>query len=211
MALQAATSFNELRDALCNKLMSYACIPNVENVVITSQLERRFFPTGTAERILDPKTLDRLFALAALHMGMVGEGSWPAHLGQIADNRKLHIFLAILIISRCDAHAFASVVRRLVLPTEWNDSHRELVKLPVVDSGSLQQLCGDRVSETFMSRQHEFLAPVIEEKTEIRGQFRRLPYIKEKVIGQGSFGKVYEVEVRSTYSRLLSQSNIATY
>jgi hypothetical protein len=202
MARDAATSFKELRDALCKEIMSCACTPNVDVVgVITSQLERRFFPTGTAERILDPKTLDRLFALAALHMGMVSEGSWPAHLGQIVDHRKLHVFLAILIISRCDAHAFASVVRKLLIPTEWTDSHRELVKLPVVDSGSLQQLWGDDVmTEAFMWKQHEFLAPVIKRKTEIRGRFYRLPYISEKVIGQGSFGKVYEVEVRSTYN-----------
>jgi hypothetical protein len=194
MARDAATSFKELRDALYEEFMSHACTPNVEvDGIPIPQPNQRFFPTGTAKRILDPKTLDRLCILAAL------SAIWPAHLGQAADIRSLHVFLAILIISRCDAHAFASVVRKLVIPTEWTDSHCELVKLPVVDSGILQQLWGDDVmTEAFMSKQYEFLAPIIKGKTEIRGRFNRLPYINEKVIGQGSFGKVYEVEVRST-------------
>jgi hypothetical protein len=202
MARDAATSFEDLRDALCEEFMSYACTPTVEiDGFPIPQPEQRFFPTGTAERILDPDTLDRLFALAALRIGMVSKGSWPAHLGKIANDRQLHAFLAILVVSRCDAHAFASVVTELMVPTYWNGIHRALVKLPIVHSGILSQLWGDDVmTEAFMKKQHEFLAPVIKRKTEIRGRYRRMPYISERAIGQGPSGKVYEVEVRSTYN-----------
>jgi hypothetical protein len=207
MALDGATIFKDFRDALYEKFMSCACTPNVEiNGVMTSQPEKRFFPTGTAERILDPKILEQLLFGALWYWGQLREGYLDCPLSQIAVDQKLHIFLAILIVSQCDAQTLArtlkSVVNRVLLARRWTELHEELTKLPLNHDGSLQKLCEDHMlTDIFMKKQHEFFAPIIKRKTEIRGPFRRLPYTSEKVIGQGSLGQVYAVVVRLTYGQ----------
>jgi hypothetical protein len=225
MKRDTATNFHDFRNTVREELMTYACIPQVDDVT-TNQVWRRFFPTGTAERVLDSETLDRLFVLVALDRQVVSVGSWPVNLGKKAYERELHVFLAILIVSKCDAKAFLSFVEKLVIPDIWTDTQRKLVELPIVHGDHLQELLGgdikidiytatsvthsnhfqdlldnDTMAVIIMSIQHEFLAPILEQNREITGQFRRMPYMAEKLIGQGLYSNVYEVVVRSTYSR----------
>jgi hypothetical protein len=91
----------------------------------------------------------------------------------------------------------AAFTTRLLSRRPWTDADRDLVRLPTEDGGSLQIILEDDVAaDNFLQKQHEFLAPVIEKNKEVKGHFRRLPYVRERLIGQGSFGKIYEVSVR---------------
>jgi hypothetical protein len=54
-------AFKEVRNSLYTDLIACACIPQVDvEGTRTDQLERRFFPAGTAEKILTFDALERL-------------------------------------------------------------------------------------------------------------------------------------------------------
>lgn len=114
--------------------------------------------------------------------------------------RKLHVFLAILIVSKCDIEALLAFTQKLVAPETWTDSEHKLAQLPHEHSRGLRAILGadDATADLFMEKQHDFLAPVIRKNQEVTGRYRRRPYVSERSIGEGSFGKIYEVIVRST-------------
>jgi hypothetical protein len=180
----AAKNFRDLRDFIYRQLVALSCVPQVEfNGVVTDQLDKRFFPAGTATKVLTPSRLERLFVSIFAVGQTTSPESSPERLAQSVDVRRLHIFLAILITSKVDLETMLSFIEKLVAKRQWS---------------SLRAVLGDDVTaDIFFQKQHDFLAPVIEKNREIRGHFRRLPYVREKLIGQGSFGKVYKVVVRS--------------
>jgi hypothetical protein len=185
-------SFEELRDAIYRSLARSACIPELhDGTTVTLQPEKRFFPAGTSETILTPNELERLFR-AILGEGVTGlHLPSPARLAAQVKEQKLHIFLAVLIISNCDVHGLRSFVQRLI-------SGPSLPNLPLRDVDSLRAIVDSEVVvDIFLQRQHEFFAPILQKHKEVKGDFRRLPYETEKHIGQGSFGKIYEVKVCS--------------
>jgi hypothetical protein len=198
MARDAGRSFKDVRKLLYTDLTAHAYIPEVEiNGVVTQKIDKRFFPEGTAEKVLTSDALTRLFATITSNGSVSGLRLPPAELARQVDIRKLHVFLAILITSNCDSEAVAAFTTRLLSRRPWTDADRDLVRLPTEDGGSLQIILEDDVAaDNFLQKQHEFLAPVIEKNKEVKGHFRRLPYVRERLIGQGSFGKIYEVSVR---------------
>jgi hypothetical protein len=201
MARDAGTSFKDVRKSLYTELMAHACVPEVEiDGVVTKDTDKRFFPAGTAEKVLTSGALERLFTTICSTREVRALQLRPFQLGQQVNDRKLHGFLAILITSNCDADVFAGVTTSLLAPRPWTSSEIGLVKLPVENGNSLRAIFGDDVAvDNFLQKQHEFCAPIIEKGKEIRGQFRRVPYVKEKLIGQGSFGKIYDVYVRVSF------------
>jgi hypothetical protein len=201
MARYAGTSFKDVRKSLYTELMAHACVPEVEiDGVVTKDTDKRFFPAGTAEKVLTSDALERLFTTICSTEEVRALQFRPAYLAQQVEIRKLHGFLAILITSNCDADVLSAVTSELLAPTQWTSTDIELVKLPVENGDNLRTIFGDDVAvDNFLQKQHEFCAPIIEKGKEIRGQFRRVPYVKEKLIGQGSFGKIYDVYVRVSF------------
>jgi hypothetical protein len=204
MARDDARKFKDLRNSLYTDLVAYACIPEVEiDGVVTQQLERRFFPAGTAEKVLTFDALERLLTL------VTPARSRPVQLAKQVEIRKLHVFLAVLITSKCDIEALVSFTETLLVPQTWTDALVELVKLPTEHVGNLRNILGDDpTADIFFQKQHDFFAPIIEKNKEISGQFRRVPYVREKLIGQGSFGRIYEVVVRLKYSSTIEPTEI---
>jgi hypothetical protein len=204
MAHDDARRFEDLRNSLYTDLVAYAYIPEVEiDGVVTKQLERRFFPAGTAEKVLTFDALERLLAL------VTPTGFRHVHLAQQVDVRKLHVFLAVLIASKCDIEALASFTETLLVPGIWTDALNGLAKLPTEYVGDLRDVLGDEpTANIFFQKQHDFFAPIIEKNKEVRSQFRRVPYVREKLIGQGSFGRIYEVVVSLRYSSIIEPVEI---
>jgi hypothetical protein len=199
MVREAATSFKEFRNALYSTLLAHACIPqsDIEGVV-TEHHEKRFFPAGTAKTVFTLGTLEQLFALV-MHKGQLPSlGLHPSQLAQRVVTHKLHVFLAILIISKCDIEAILAFTQKLVNPEEWTEVERKIARLPHEHSRSLRAILGDDdvTADLFLEKQHEFLAPIIEKNKENKGRYRRVPYVKERLIGSGSFGRIFEVKVR---------------
>ena len=192
-----ARSFKDLRDILYKSLVDNACVPQVDiDGVVTEQLEKRFFPAGTADQVLTRNKLEQLFTLVIATGQLPALDLRPAQLARQVETRKLHVFLAILITSKCDIEALLSFTEKLVASRAWTEADRKLATLPVEHRGSLRTLLGDDVTaDIFFQKQHDFFAPIIEKNKEVRGHFRRVPYVREKLIGQGSFGKIYEVVV----------------
>jgi hypothetical protein len=197
------STFKELRNILYTNLVGYCCIPQVEiDGVVTDQLERPFFPDGTATRVLTFSKLERLFTSIIPGGQAITAAFRPTQLAHNVEARMLHKFLAILIILRCDIQSFLSFTEKLVAPQTWTADDYALAKLPAEHRDSLRAIFGDDMTANiFFQKQHDFFAPIIEKNKEVRSRFRRVPYVREKLIGQGSFGKIYEVDVR------LGQSN----
>jgi hypothetical protein len=196
-------SFKQLRDSLYRSLVEYACVPKVwvdAQKTFVDQIEQRFFPAGTSETVLTASKLEKLFALVVASGDGRAVRIQPRQLARQFDARKLHVFLAILITTKCDIEPLVSFTTRLVAPATWTDADRTLAMLPAERRSSLSLILGDDVTvDVFYKAQHDFFAPILEKDKEIRGQFRRVPYVEEKLIGQGSFGKIFEVVVRQFY------------
>jgi hypothetical protein len=191
MARNVAKTFKDVRSSLYTLLVARACIPQVDvDGTITEQLERRFFPAGTAEKVLTFDALERLLRW------VTPTGFRSAELAQRVEIRNLHVFLAILIASQCDEDALSSFTKVLLTPPTWTETLMKLAKLPTERIGDLRDiLSDDPTADIFFQKQHDFFAPIIEKNREIRSLYRRVPYVREKLVGQGSFGKIYEVVV----------------
>jgi serine/threonine protein kinase len=163
---------------------------------VTEDVERRFFPAGTAEKVLTSEALTRLFTTISSTERASNLRLQPAVLARLVETRKLHAFLAILVTSNCDLDGFSAFTTNLLAPDQWSNPGGD-IQLPTEDGNRLQDILEDDVAaDNFLQKQHEFFAAVIEKNKEVKGRFRRLPYVREKLIGQGSFGKIYDVSVR---------------
>jgi hypothetical protein len=197
MARSVGRTFKDVRNSLYTDLIEYACVPQVDvDGTITDQLERRFFPAGTAEKVLTSKALERLLTW------VTPNGFRSADLAQRVEIRNLHVFLAILIASQCDEDALLSSTNVLLIPPTWTETLMKLSKLPAERVGDLRDILhDDPTADIFSQKQHDFFAPIIEKNKEIRSLYRRVPYVRETLIGQGSFGRIHKVVVRSITSR----------
>ncbi|KAH4966662.1 hypothetical protein HBI56_087650 [Parastagonospora nodorum] len=196
MARTTGKSFKDVRRSLYTALITHAYIPMVDiDGLVTEDVERRFFPEGTAEKVLTSEALTRLFTTISSTEHTSNLRLQPSELAKLVESRKLHVFLAILITSNCDLDGFSAFTTNLLAPDPWNNLTGEL-QLPTEDGNRLQDILEDDVAaDNFLQKQHEFFAAVIEKNKEIKGRFRRLPYVREKLIGQGSFGKIYDVSI----------------
>lgn len=203
-AVTTSQSFRDTRDALYRSLVAHSCVPRIEHDgVVTEQLEKRFFPAGTAAKVLTYSKLERLFTLL-IATGYVPLVSFqPAQLAQELNARKLHVYLAVLVTSKCDIESLLSFTEKLVATRAWTEAQREIAVLPVpvqYKDRLLTVLGDDVTADIFFQKQHDFFAPVIVKNKEVKGQFRRLPYVSEQLVGEGSFGKIFKVVVCPTNS-----------
>ncbi|KAJ6095506.1 hypothetical protein N7486_006252 [Penicillium sp. IBT 16267x] len=157
---------------------------------------RRFAATGTTKEVLNDDLLRRFFASLELH----DENSRTAtsrqdHLIRRVAERDLYNFLATMIYITCSIHAARTFVTELVAQDAWP---AEIYKLPV-KRNVLTDLFQDQVTpDKFLEHQACFCPVVITKWKELpieNPDRKRLPYLEETFLNEGSFGAVYKVKI----------------
>jgi hypothetical protein len=190
--------FDACRNNLYQKLAVRACTPKVETDDTGTTINKHgvFYPAGTAKEVLSTENLEQLFTHVLASPSCPNFSSTALELAQRVKSCKLHKFIAIMIVVNCDLKAMISFTSHLVAPRTLSEDVLKNITLPLENPTFAKSVLGNAATtDLFLEKQHEFLAPVIRKYEEVKGDFRRLPYVKEKLIGQGSFGTVYEVEV----------------
>ncbi|KAK8115138.1 kinase-like protein [Apiospora kogelbergensis] len=164
----------------------------------------RFAVSGTAAGVLHYDNLLQLFSSLAPSRQRSAEAEFGISGDDFAsrvDERKLHEFLAILIFASCDVDAARKFTAKLVATSDWprrDQSGRKVGTLPV-DRGDCEELFGDvATADQFLKNQAYFCTVTLYEKEQNvfeKHDGRRFPYLEERPLSEGSFGKVYAVNV----------------
>jgi hypothetical protein len=190
--------FDACRNNLYQKLATRACTPKIETDDTGTSINKHgvFYPAGTAKDVLSMENLEQLFTHVLASPSCPNFSSTAMELARRVESCKLHKFIAIMIVVNCDLKAMISFTSHLVAPQTLSEDVLKNITLPLENPTFAKSILGNAATtDLFLEKQHEFLAPVIRKYKEIKGDFRRLPYVKEKLIGKGSFGTVYKVEV----------------
>jgi serine/threonine protein kinase len=156
--------------------------------------ENRFAPNGTAEEVLQSDVLHRFFRSldwsdASEHC--MTEGDLIKRLKE----RDLYNFLAILIFTTCNIEAARTFTTELLFKETFDS---DLYSLPA-ERDTLCSLFGEEVTPDKFVAQQACFCPIIihqgREQAVESPKRRRLPYLEEKLLSQGSFGKVYKVKI----------------
>ena len=177
---------------------------------ICKKLERvndpqlRFAPSGTAEKVLlRDNSLPLFFHSLALHGNTATEQLrlTEAEFVERIENRQLYDFLALLIFTNCSIEAARAFTSKLVAGAIWPVRGREtgdISSLPA-SRDDLIDLFGNEVdADQFFNRQAPFCTVMIRKRGEVTIEnlkARRLPYLKERPLAEGSFGKVFKVTI----------------
>lgn len=172
--------------------------------------EFRFAKVGTAQEVLHPLNLERLYrSLVPPGTSMeeqFGSGITAKVLISRTKDRHLHDFLATLIYSRCTIASARNFVAELLAcsPANWPiycEGGSQLDELPA-DRPRLQRLLGiGNVPDinSFIDTQPCFCPIVLLEGKDVQvseGKKQRLPYVFDEIrIGEGNYGDVYRVVV----------------
>jgi hypothetical protein len=181
-------TFEQHREVLRSRLCDRSVIPQEEDSNGKHDIfERRFFPSGTVNNVLNDDELLRLFkSLATTELDLQ-----PECLARNASKENPRNFIAVLITAKSSINTFVSFAREALV-----EDSLPLPSLPVENRELLQRVLGnDGAVNDFLEEQIAFSAPVIKRNEEVRGSYGRLPYKRQKLIGKGSFGDVYEVVV----------------
>ncbi|KAF0320827.1 ankyrin repeat protein [Colletotrichum asianum] len=117
--------------------------------------------------------------------------------------RHLHNFIAIIAFAGCSIDAARVFTTKLAATDIWpaEQSHiRDATSLPA-DRDSLREFfmgCDSNDADFFFGTQAIFCTVVLRQREEVTVQdseTQRLPYLEEKLLGKGSFGKVYMVKI----------------
>ncbi|KAL2841864.1 kinase-like domain-containing protein [Aspergillus pseudoustus] len=170
----------------------------------------RFAPVGTAEQVLHADKLRRFFLSlhqpddAALELDQQrghSERAVEKYVARVTE-RKLHRFLAILIIAGCSITAARAAVVKLVAADTWpiaGSKGRSICSLPVAREELDAIFSQDGIAaDKFLGKQAYFCPVILRENEEVRLEeidYRRLPYLEEHSIGKGSFGHVFSVKI----------------
>ncbi|KAH7401701.1 kinase-like domain-containing protein [Pyrenochaeta sp. MPI-SDFR-AT-0127] len=202
-----SASFEDLCDSLYRSLYAHLCVPVLEEEQIdpvsndtcikeTEQPGKCFFPVGTAEQVFRSDELEQLFNLVTISEQPPLTRTHTSTLITNIIERKLLPFLATLIYSRCRMKALRTFIHYLVANDTWSNADKAWSKLPVNNDARLRRTLGDDVTaNTFINHQDLFCAAIIDTNQEVKHDFRRVPYVRERLIGQGSFGKIYRVVI----------------
>ncbi|KAK1622207.1 kinase-like domain-containing protein [Colletotrichum phormii] len=175
---------------------------------------QRFAITGTSKEVLTATQLECLFdTLLIGHMAERPNFRIDKHdFSKLVQHRELHDFLAVLLFARCPVEAARAFTLNLVYGNIWTEimsSESGMLKEPPrrsllpTDRDFLNRIF-DADADTvdmFYDTQACFSTVVIRCGKEETGtvvevlERCRLPYIREKPLGSGSYGDVYEVEV----------------
>ncbi|GLI79203.1 hypothetical protein PoHVEF18_007531 [Penicillium ochrochloron] len=153
----------------------------------------KFAPRGTAETLLrGPRLLQFFQSLSLPEVAIQAlDPPYEETLARRLREKRLHDFLAILICSNREIEAVQNFVIKVLARESWA---AERCSLPT-NRETLTELFEDTMAtERFLAQQAIFCAAVISVGAEVSIQNVKeqiLPYKKEKVIGKGSFGKVF--------------------
>jgi serine/threonine protein kinase len=154
----------------------------------------RFVTTGTGREVLRGDNFLPLF-----FQSLVAHGFKPKALtsdifvSRIAA-RGLYDFLAILIFATCSIEAARAFTTKIV----GGDEQR--VALPATRQYLTTLFGNDVDADKFFTAQAPFCTLVIKKRGELtieKPEGWRLPYLEEKLLGAGAFGKVYKVRIAS--------------
>ncbi|KAF4585780.1 ankyrin repeat protein [Ophiocordyceps camponoti-floridani] len=157
----------------------------------------RFAKRGTSSQVLDEDALRRFMRSLELNDPPLTETLFAERVRE----RQLHDFLATLIFAACDADAAGNFLSKLVAASVWpvrDDLGEAMGTLPA-NRRQLEELFGNTVdADRFLSKQAYFCTVVLRKRDEVHvknGDFQRLPYLQEKPLGWGSFGRVFKVTI----------------
>lgn len=172
----------------------------------------RFAPRGTLRRILrrnDDALLKRILRSLSVETTTTDAGSTMLILDsdiieeeeeyiKRVEQRNLFNLIGTLLFATCSIHAAKAVVRVLIAPPTITKDQASLSELPL-SRNRLEQLFPDaNDADRFSSQQACFCPVVLRDKDEVvilDARSYRLPYLSEELRGEGSFGKVFRIEV----------------
>lgn len=157
----------------------------------------RFAAKGTAKEVLTSSLLRQFFR--ALDLSETSTAALSDldedHLLERIFDRDLYDFLATLIYITCNIHAARTFVTELLVKDIWSENS---YRLPV-ERRVLQSLFRDQITiDKFLDSQACFCAIVICKGRNIVIKHKKrvlLPYLDERPLGEGSFGKVFKVKI----------------
>ncbi|KAJ5980172.1 hypothetical protein N7481_007470 [Penicillium waksmanii] len=186
MAKPYRRSFDEICDELYLKFLG--------RFERSKEEENRFAPTGTAEEVLQPDVLYRFFG-SLDWSDTSGDCMTGGDLIKRLKERDLYNFLAILIFTTCNIEAARTFTAELLVKEIFEGN---LYSLPA-DRAILRSLFGEDVTPDKFVAQQACFCPIIihqgREQIVETPKRRRLPYLEEELLSQGSFGKVYKVKI----------------
>ncbi|KZL65469.1 protein kinase domain-containing protein [Colletotrichum tofieldiae] len=185
--------YEDLRDELYNHLY--------RKLERKDENAKRFAAQGTAKEVLHSYVLRHLFS--ALTSPDRPKRPPPftinqAHFSELINEHELHDFLAVLIFASCNIDAVWTFVQKLVQPNEEENTLLP-VRLPV-EKEYLQRVfgSGNPTVNKFYDAQACFATLVIKkgEKNVLKKpHLHRLPWLEEKMLGEGNFGTVRMVRI----------------
>ncbi|KAI2470989.1 kinase-like protein [Annulohypoxylon bovei var. microspora] len=201
---------------------SYVEILRDLHVQIHEKLERReitelrFAKANTTCEVLHSANLSRLYHSLVPHGVSIEDQFGPGITAEIlisrTSERRLYDFLATLIYARCSIESARGFIMNLLVcvPSDWpiySDRGSRIDQLPA-DRPQLQQIFGtenDPDINSFIDTQPCFCPIVLLKGEDVQvpeGKKQRLPYVStEKHLGEGSYGKVYSVQVAAGHLR----------
>ncbi|KAI1415509.1 kinase-like protein [Hypoxylon sp. FL1857] len=199
----ASSSYEEVRKDLYTQIH--------DKLERRDTIDRRFARIGTAEAVLGPSNLRRLFC-SIVPLGdslekLFGESITADVLASRAEERGLHNFLATLIYAGCSIESARGFIATLLIrPASdgwpiYYEGHNRIDKLPA-GTEQLKQIFGtDNELDVirFRDTQPCFCPIVLYKGEDVRitdGEKQRLPYMSDEVyIDRGSYGMVYRVVI----------------
>ncbi|KAL2816012.1 hypothetical protein BDW59DRAFT_177472 [Aspergillus cavernicola] len=163
----------------------------------------RFMPRGAAEKVLHQDKLLRFFkSLVTPGTTAVNQfGFIEKDLATRVNERHLHDYLAVLIFASCPSWTARRFTTRLVASNTWpvrSKTGKNICSLPA-EREELEELFDDHgAANKFLMNEGIFCPVEIDKRKEVRvpenGRWR-LPYLEEKCLQEGSFGKVFKVKI----------------
>ncbi|KAL4927346.1 protein kinase family protein [Aspergillus undulatus] len=181
----ALNAYDELHNEVYDEVYSFLERKDREDL--------RFAPLGTAEQVLHADKLRRLF-------DSLLDYDQTTLIERVGD-RRLHQFLAALLVAGCSLTTARIAVAKLIASDGFGIGRKgtSIASLPA-DKEDLQRLFdGNAVdADKFLGKQAYFCPVVIRSKEESKiedTQYRRLPYLEEQSLQKGSFGHVFRVKI----------------
>jgi serine/threonine protein kinase len=179
--VDASSPFEDLREVIISRLIKLFR-PNKDD-------DGRFIPFGATRAVFHKDILRDIYhCIGPLLKDLdLDTNTFVARIKL----RELHNFLAILVYSRCGQRDFKTFVVKFVAPA--NGISREL---PLSYSEIKDIFNSEATAHAFKNSQSFFCPVVLQKNKEVVCEKPRpLPYISKKPLGEGSFGKVYAVEI----------------
>ncbi|CAI0645367.1 unnamed protein product [Colletotrichum noveboracense] len=161
----------------------------------------RFATRDTAANVLESHYLRLFFQSIIDDQFSISEDEFTRNI----QKRRLHNFIAIIAFGGCSIDAARVFTTKLAATDIWSVKQsqphiKDAASLPA-DRDSLREFfmgCDSNDADVFFGSQAIFCTVVLSQREEVvvhDSETQRLPYLEEKLLGSGSFGKVYMVKI----------------